>query len=58
MLRLGGRQYRHKRLAESAFGKQAAKQVRNAKGDVKRVRHGASAKQRRQERLANQAGNA
>ena len=58
VLRPGGSQHRHKRLAECAFGKQAAKQIGNAKRDVKSVGQGAGAKQRRQKRLAHQAGNA
>ena len=37
MLRPGGGQHRHKGLAEGTLGKQAAKQVGDAKGDVEGV---------------------
>ena len=58
LLLLARRQHRHKGLAKSAFCKQPAKQVGDAKGDIEGVGHGTGAKQRGHQQLARQSGDA
>ncbi len=51
---LGSSQHRHKSLTESAFGKQAPEQIRNAERHIECVRHGTGAKSRGDQQLTRQ----